>query len=80
MTFRMYFESAFLMWTFCRPQVIQAKKRLLDNLHAEVASSEDGKLKRMLIEDETTLKRREQCTHRLKLLKKAAEELSAASY
>jgi len=34
----------------------------------------------MLIEDETTLKRREQCTHRLKLLRKAAEELSAASY
>lgn len=62
------------------PQVIQAKKRLLDDLHAEVASSEDGKLKRMLIEDVTTLKRREQCTHRLKLLKKAAEELSAASY
>ncbi|BDA43615.1 Dynamin-related protein 1E [Coccomyxa sp. Obi] len=60
--------------------VIQAKKRLLDNLHADVASSEDGKLKRMLMEDETTLKRREQCTHRLKLLKKAAEELSAASY
>ncbi len=61
-------------------QVLQAKKRLLDSLHAEVASSEDGKLKRMLIEDETTLKRREQCTHRLNLLKKAADELSAASY
>ena len=61
-------------------QVLQAKKKLLDNLHAEVAESEDGKLKRMLIEDETTLKRREQCTHRLKLLRKAAEELSAASY
>ena len=61
-------------------QVLQAKKRLLDELHAEVASSEDHRLKRMLTEDETTLKRREQCTHRLKLLRKAAEELSAASY
>jgi hypothetical protein len=49
-------------------------------LHAEVAESEDGKLKRMLIEDETTLKRREACTNRLKLYRKAAEELSAASY
>ncbi len=69
--------------TQCPPthvQVQQAKKKLLDNLHAEVAEGEDGKLKRMLIEDETTLKRREQCTHRLKLLRKAAEELSAASY
>ena len=61
-------------------QVLQAKKKLLDNLHAEVAESEDGKLKRMLIEDETTLKRREACTNRLKLYRKAAEELSAASY
>ncbi len=58
-------------------QVLQAKKRLLDKLHADVAEGEDGKLKRMLAEDETTLKRREQLTHRLRLLRKAAEEVNA---
>ena len=61
-------------------QVVQAKKRLLDKLQAEVAASEDTKLKRMLAEDESVSKRREQCHHRLKLLKKAAEEVSNVSF
>ncbi|KAK9846015.1 hypothetical protein WJX81_008471 [Elliptochloris bilobata] len=57
--------------------VLQAKKRLLDKLHADVAEGEDGRLKRMLAEDESTLKRREQLSHRLRLLRKAAEEVNA---
>ena len=58
-------------------QVLQAKKRLLDKLHADVAEGEDGKLRFMLKEDEATMKRREQLTHRLKLLKRAADEVNA---
>ncbi|KAK9829182.1 hypothetical protein WJX72_004363 [[Myrmecia] bisecta] len=60
--------------------VLQAKKKLLDQLHADVASKEDGSLKRLLSEDETTLKRREAVHHRLALLKKAAEEVNAVSF
>ena len=61
-------------------QVVQAKKRLLDKLQAEVAASEDTKLKRILAEDESVSKRREGCHNRLKLLRKAAEEVSAVSF
>ena len=61
-------------------QVLQAKKRLLDALQADVAASEDGRLKRMLQEDETVAKRREGCHNRLRLLRKAAEEVSAVAF
>lgn len=40
------------------PQVINAKKKLLDHLHEDVAAKEDGGLKRMLGEDENVAKRR----------------------
>lgn len=39
-------------------QVINAKKKLLDKLHEDVAAKEDGGLKRMLGEDESVAKRR----------------------
>jgi len=61
-------------------QVMQAKKRLLDKMQADVASSEDAKLKRILQEDESVAKRREGCHNRLKLLRKAAEEISAVAF
>lgn len=71
----------------CRPttdssyaQVMQAKKQLLDKLHADVASREDLPLKRMLSEDDATMKRREQCQTRVQLLKKAAEEIASVSF
>jgi len=60
--------------------VIQAKKKLLDKLHSEVAGKEDGSLKRLLGEDESTMKRREDCHKRLQLLHQASEELSAVSF
>ena len=41
-------------------QVQQAKKRLLDKMQADVAAAEDTKLKRILQEDESTAKRREE--------------------
>ena len=61
-------------------QVMQAKKRLLDKMQADVASAEDTKLKRILQEDESVAKRREICHNRLKLLRKAAEEVSAVAF
>lgn len=61
-------------------QVMQAKKRLLDKMQADVAAAEDTKLKRILQEDESTAKRRENCHNRLKLLRKAAEEVSAVAF
>lgn len=61
-------------------QVMQAKKQLLDTLHADVASREDLPLKRMLSEDDATMKRREQCQTRVQLLKKAAEEIASVSF
>lgn len=61
-------------------QVLQAKKRLLDKLQADVAASEDPKLKRILAEDESVSKRREGCQQRVKLLRKAAEEVSAVAF
>ncbi len=61
-------------------QVMQAKKQLLDKLHAEVADKEDLPLKRMLCEDDSTMKRREQCQTRVQLLRKAAEEISSVSF
>lgn len=61
-------------------QVMQAKKQLLDKLHAEVADKEDVPLKRMLCEDDGTMKRREQCQQRVQLLKKAAEEIASVSF
>ncbi|KAL3138117.1 hypothetical protein ABBQ38_005347 [Trebouxia sp. C0009 RCD-2024] len=60
--------------------VMQAKKQLLDKLHAEVADKEDLPLKRMLSEDDSTMKRREQCQTRVQLLRKAAEEISSVSF
>ncbi|DBA78839.1 TPA: hypothetical protein ACH3X1_008727 [Trebouxia sp. C0004] len=60
--------------------VMQAKKQLLDKLHAEVADKEDLPLKRMLCEDDSTMKRREQCQTRVQLLRKAAEEISSVSF
>lgn len=61
-------------------QVLQAKKKLLDEMNADVASGDDQKLKRLLAEDETVMKRREAITFRLKLLKEAASEISNAAY
>ncbi len=61
-------------------QVMQAKKQLLDKLHAEVADKEDLPLKRMLCEDDSTMKRREQCQTRVQLLRKAAEEIASVSF
>ena len=61
-------------------QVLQSKKKLLDKLHAEVASSEDGQLKRILSEDEGTAKRREMCITRLKMLRQAADEISSVPF
>lgn len=61
-------------------QVMQAKKQLLDKLHADVAAREDLPLKRMLSEDDATMKRREQCQTRVQLLKKAAEEIASVSF
>ena len=61
-------------------QVMQAKKRLLDKMQADVAAAEDTKLKRILQEDESVAKRRENCHNRLKLLRKAAEEVSAVAF
>lgn len=49
-------------------------------MNADVASGDDQKLKRLLAEDETVMKRREAITFRLKLLKEAANEISNASY
>ena len=63
-----------------RSQVLQSKKKLLDKLHAEVASSEDTQLKRILSEDEGTQKRREQCVTRLKMLRTAADEIAAVPF
>lgn len=60
--------------------VMQSKKKLLDKLHSEVAGKEDGSLKRLLGEDEGTMKRREDCHKRLKMLQQASEELSAVSF
>ncbi|DBB13052.1 hypothetical protein WJX82_001471 [Trebouxia sp. C0006] len=60
--------------------VMQAKKQLLDKLHAEVADKEDLPLKRMLCEDDSTMKRREQCQTRVQLLRKAAEEIASVSF
>jgi Dynamin GTPase effector domain len=50
----------------CGEQVMQSKKRLLEKLHASVAAQEDAGLKRLLGEDETMLKRREDLTKRLR--------------
>jgi hypothetical protein len=41
-----------------RRQVMNAKKKLLDTLHEDVAAKEDGGLKRLLGEDESVAKRR----------------------
>jgi hypothetical protein len=60
--------------------VMQSKKKLLDEMNADVASGDDTKLKRLLAEDEGTMKRREAITYRLKLLKEAASEISSAAY
>ena len=61
-------------------QVVSAKKKLLDKLHSDVAGKEDGSLKRLLGENEETMKRREECHKRLNMLKQASEELSAVSF
>ena len=60
-------------------QVLKAKKQLLDDLQKDVASADDGGLRRWLSEDEATVRRREACAHRLRLLRQAADEVSAAS-
>ena len=60
--------------------VMKAKKQLLDGLQREVAAADDGGLKRMLSEDDATVRRREQCVHRLKLLRQAADEVAACSF
>ena len=60
--------------------VVKAKKQLLDGLQREVAAADDGGLKRMLSEDDATVRRREQCVHRLKLLRQAADEVAACSF
>jgi hypothetical protein len=52
--------AAFVV-TMCRRrprQVMNAKKKLLDKLHEDVAAKEDGGLKRLLGEDESVAKRR----------------------
>ena len=60
--------------------VMKAKRQLLDALQREVAAADDGGLKRMLSEDDATVKRREQCAHRLRLLRQAADEVAACSF
>ena len=60
--------------------VLKAKRQLLDGLAREIAAADDGGLKRMLSEDDATVKRREQCLHRLKLLRQAADEVAACSF
>lgn len=60
--------------------VLQSKKKLLDKLHAEVANSDDMQLKRILSEDEGTIKRRELLVTRLKLLKSASEEVASVHF
>jgi dynamin 1-like protein len=60
--------------------VMQSKKKLLDKLHEEVAAKEDGGLKRMLGEDESVAKKREELFARLQMLEKAKAELSEANY
>ena len=61
-------------------QVQQAKKKLLAKLQEEVASKEDMALKRMLSEDEGTIKRRTQIADRLKLLKNASQEVAQVQF
>ena len=60
--------------------VLTAMRQLLDGLAREIAAADDGGLKRMLSEDDATVKRREQCLHRLKLLRQAADEVAACSF
>lgn len=60
--------------------VQQAKKKLLAKLQEEVASKEDMALKRMLSEDEGTIKRRTQIADRLKLLKNASQEVAQVQF
>jgi len=59
--------------------VLKAKKSLLDGLQREVAASDEAGLHRLLSEDDATVKRREACSHRLKLLKRASEEVAACT-
>lgn len=60
--------------------VLRAKKSLLDGLQRDVAAADEAGLGRLLSEDEATVRRREACQHRLKLLKAAQEEVAAASF
>ncbi len=60
----------------CAWQVIKAKENVLNDMLMEVAGYEEGQLKRLLGEDEKVQKRREDVTRRLKLLKKANEEIT----
>eukprot|EP00891_Asterochloris_glomerata_P004731 jgi/Astpho2/4731/e_gw1.00067.68.1_t len=57
-----------------------AAKKLLAKLQEEVASKEDMALKRMLSEDEGTIKRRTQIADRLKLLKNASQEVAQVQF
>lgn len=60
-------------------QVLQAKKSLLEKLQMNVANMEDNALKRTLVEDETTVARREACVKRISLLKRAETEITNAN-
>ena len=62
-----------------QPAATQPSAAKLTASSVEVAASDEAGLHRLLSEDDATVKRREACSHRLKLLKRAAEEVAACT-
>eukprot|EP00210_Caulerpa_lentillifera_P005765 g5512.t1 len=61
-------------------QVMKAKDNILDALQEQVASKDEEELARLLHEDPDVTRRRAQCQQRLKLLTRAASEISGTRF
>lgn len=59
---------------------MKAKDNVLDALQEQVASKDEEELARLLHEDPDVTRRRAQCQQRLKLLRRAASEISGTRF
>lgn len=61
-------------------QVVQSKSKLLENMTANIVGQDEQALRRVLMEDEGTMKRREALSQRLQLMRRAQTELGSVSF
>lgn len=60
--------------------MVQSKSKLLEQMTANIVGQDEQALRRVLMEDEGTMKRREALSQRLELMRRAQTELGTVSF